>query len=321
MDLRDLRLFLHLSRTLHFARSSAELHISPSGLTRAIQRLESELAIELFERDKRKVKLTHAGSILREFARETTDRMDTLRDELGGGGRLTGALSLFCSVTASYSFLHELLQRFRSQFPFIELQLHTGDSARALARVLDEMEELAIAALPDRLPDQLAFLPLGESPLVCIGPAVDCPIRTETARCAGAGRYDWAALPFILPETGLARQRIDQWFGARALTPKVYAQVSGHEAMVSMVGLGCGIAVVPRVVVDNSPMREVIEILPVMQELQPFKIGLCALQRKFASPLVRAFWSIAEDCGGNYTAGTSVYNQPTSLPAGAGEEG
>ncbi|MDP1756123.1 MAG: LysR family transcriptional regulator, partial [Pseudohongiella sp.] len=149
MDLKDLRYFLHLSKSLHFAKSSRELHISPSGLTRAIQRLEQELDVMVFERDNRTVALTQAGLLLRDYARQTLGDYSRLKTSIQEQSQdLRGRLSLFCSVTASYSFLHDLLDRFRIDYPNIELQLHTGDSAEALQRVTDEMDDVVIAALP-----------------------------------------------------------------------------------------------------------------------------------------------------------------------------
>jgi len=294
MDIRDLKMFLALARTLHFAKASRELHISASGLTRAIQRLEQELGVVLFERDRRSVKLTAEAYLVRDFANDVVDRWQLLQAGLQSDEVVRGALSLFCSVTASYSFLQALMQRFRAEYPQVELQLHTGDSAQALSRVSDELDALAIAALPEQLPDSMEFLPLGHSPLVCIGPTIDCPLRQALQRAEQINKYDWAQIPLILSETGLSRQRLEQWFHQRGTKPQVYAQVSGHEAMVSMVSLGCGIAVVPRVVVDNSPSSAHIEVLPVMTELEPFTIGLCALKRRLSNPLINAFWKVTE---------------------------
>src|SRR5690606_30075247 len=61
MDFAELRLFLHLSRSLHFGRTSTECHISPSALSRAIQRLERDVGHALFARDNRSVELTPKG--------------------------------------------------------------------------------------------------------------------------------------------------------------------------------------------------------------------------------------------------------------------
>lgn len=294
MDLKDLRYFLHLSNSLHFARSSRELHISPSGLTRAIQRLEQELDVILFERDNRTVMLTQAGILLRDYARRTLEELASLKTSMQEhSSDLRGKLSLFCSVTASYSFLHDLLDQFRRCYPNIELQLHTGDSSEALQRVSDGLDDIVIAALPPKLSDKLMFLPLAQSELVCIGPAASSPVQQSIKDIVDGFDIDWSNLPFVMPESGLTRSRVDEWFARNHIKPRIYAQVSGHEAMVSMASLGCGIAVVPRIVLDNSPMRDRLQILPVMTELAPFVIGLCAIRRKLSNPLIAAFWSIA----------------------------
>ena len=65
MDLRDLKTFLHLAESRHFGRSARAMHVSPSTLSRQIQRLEEDLGQPLFVRDNRTVTLTEAGEELR----------------------------------------------------------------------------------------------------------------------------------------------------------------------------------------------------------------------------------------------------------------
>jgi LysR family positive regulator for ilvC len=98
----------------------------------------------------------------------------------------------------------------------------------------------------------------------------------------------------ILTETGLSRKRADAWFRALGLKPSVYAEVSGHEAVISMVRLGCGVGIVPRIVVDRFAHEGEIRILPVKPPLEPYEVGLCAPKRRLDSPVVRAFWEMAE---------------------------
>ena len=71
MDLRDLKTFLHLAESRHFGRSARAMHVSPSTLSRQIQRLEEDLGQPLFVRDNRTVTLTEAGEELRVFAQQT----------------------------------------------------------------------------------------------------------------------------------------------------------------------------------------------------------------------------------------------------------
>lgn len=295
MELRELQLFLHLSRSLHFGNTSREFHISPSSLTRIVQKLEHEAGAPLFERDNRRVVLTAAGEHFRGFAAETVERWEALQRELHRQSDvLAGRLSIFCSVTASYSFLHELLNQYRARFPAVEIQLHTGDTALSIQRVLDEQEDVGIAARPERIPDALAFLPIRQSPLIFIAPRGSSPIREllDASRQTGTS-LPWDRLPMILSESGLARDRVNRWFGEQGIRPNVYAQVGGNEAIVSMVSLGFGVGVVPQLVVENSPMQSKIEVLPVHPQLEPFTIGLCVLRRKLQNPRVQAFWDLA----------------------------
>lgn len=291
MDTRQLRQFLHLAATLHFGRASEAAHVSPSALSRSIRALEDELGTALFDRDSRSVRLTRQGETFLVWARETLGGLDLLRDALQAqAGELQGEVSLYCSVTASYSFLFELLTRLRRDHPRIEIKLHTGDPEDAITRVLAGEEDIAIGARPDSIPAGLAFRPIARSPLLFIAPAGMDTAMLETRR---PRLTEWSATPMILPERGLSRRRVDHWFRSLGCRPNVYAQVAGNEAIVSMVSLGLGVGVVPEIVVTNSPLRERVRTLQVRPALPPYEVGLFTLEKKLRSPLIAAFWAPA----------------------------
>ena len=166
MDSHALRLFLSLADNLHFGKTSRELHVSPSALSRSIKQLEDELGAPLFLRDNRSVRLTREGQQFREYASEVMNGWQAIRqifkqDQL----ILHGELSLYCSVTASYSFLYDILSSFRQDYPRIEMKLHTGDPAKAVERVQEGLEDLTIGARPDSLPTGIAFQSIARSAL------------------------------------------------------------------------------------------------------------------------------------------------------------
>jgi LysR family positive regulator for ilvC len=290
MDTRLLKQFLTLSETLHFGKASDLCHLSPSALSRSIKQLEETLGVSLFHRDNRHVELTAEGRIFQDYARDTLSQWDSLRNTLlSEAQELQGEISVYCSVTASYSFLYDLLRQFRSHHPKIEIKLHTGDPAAAVSQVLKGEEDLAIAARPDNLPPGLAFRSIGLSPLVFIAP-VDDPVINPLLD-ANPDQADWSQVPMILSERGLARERLDAWFRQKAIKPNIYAQVSGNEAIVSMVSLGLGVGVVPKIVLDNSPLANRVKMLEVTPRLAAYDVGVCVLDRKLRSPLIQAFWS------------------------------
>ena len=288
MDIKNLKLFLSLSDSLHFGRASEACHISPSALSRSIKQLEDNLGVTLFERDNRTVSMTHEGKVFQEYAREALIQWDVVRNNLlAEAQELHGEISVFCSVTASYSFLYDILSDFRQQHPKIAIKLHTGDAESAIARIISGGEDITIAAKPDSLAAPLAFKPIAASPLVFIAPLQDATLDPLLA----SGSVQWQEVPMILSEEGVARKRADQWFKDNQITPLIYAQVAGNEAIVSMVSLGFGVGVVPKIVLDNSPLADRVRILKNAPALKAYEVGLFALKKKLQSPIINAFWS------------------------------
>ncbi|MFP9230447.1 HTH-type transcriptional activator IlvY [Pectobacterium cacticida] len=294
MDLRDLKLFLHLAESRHFGRTAKAMHISPSTLSRQIQRLEEDVGQTLFLRDNRTVRLTDAGEHLKLFAQQTLLQYQQLRHQIDQHGpSLSGELRIFCSVTAAYSHLPPILDRFRALHPLVEIKLTTGDAADAVQKVQSNDADLGIAGRPETLPISVDFDPIGKIPLGLTIPALSCPVQT----LARTTDPDWSHIPFILPEHGPVRKRIEQWFKRNHVTnPQIYATVSGHEAMVSMVALGCGVALIPNIVLENSPepVRNRVFVL-IEQAMEPLELGVCVQKKRLGEPLIAAFWDILQD--------------------------
>jgi LysR family positive regulator for ilvC len=295
MDHDALRLFLHLSRTLRFLQTSRECHISPSALSRAIQRLEREVGCRLFERDRRTVRLTPEGTRLAAHARDVLDRWDAVTSELressgADAGTLRGTIALFASVTACQSFLPGILSGFRVRFPDIHIRLETGYAVDALEMLAEGRVDVTVAALPARVPAPLTARVLLHTPLVFVAPASPCEVQRQIARRP----LPWAELPIILPASGLARADADRWFRRKRIAPRIYSEVPGSEAILSLVSLGCGVGIVPRIVMDKSPLRAEVRALDVEPEIGEFRVGVCTQRRKLQSPLVRAFWDSME---------------------------
>ncbi|MHB8148659.1 MAG: HTH-type transcriptional activator IlvY [Desulfobulbia bacterium] len=288
MDMEELKLFRHLAESLHFGKTSRACHVTPSALTRTIQRIEAEVGELLFDRDNRSVRLTRAGEGLKQYAEETIERWKALKESLAGEATLHGDISLYCSVTAAYSILPGILGRFRKACPEVHIKLQTGDAAQGVARLRNNEVEVIIDALPDKQASGLEFMPLTETPLVFIAPLA----FPETVIRDGP-EIDWRKTPLIVAEQGLSRERLDRWFAAKKILPNIYAQVAGNEAIIAMVSLGCGVGVVPLLVLEKSPLQEQIAVLEVFPRLAPFSLGVCTVKKNLRNPKIQAFWEIA----------------------------
>lgn len=289
MDVRSLQAFLQAAETLHFGRAADACHVSPSTLSRTIKQLEGTLGAPLFARDNRSVALTPEGELFRRYARESLALWSAFQDSLMDETReLTGEIAMYCSVTASYSFLFDLLSAFRERHPRIRIRLQTGDPDRAVEQVRSGAAQLSIGARPAALPTTMAFRSITSTPLVFIAPQDDHGLRALAGN--PADRKAWERTRMIVPQGGVARERIDRWFRERGIAPRIWAQVAGNEAIVSMVSLGDGVGVVPRIVLDNSPLARRVRVLDVQPALAPLEVGLFVLRKSLSSRPIGALW-------------------------------
>ncbi|MEN7344117.1 MAG: HTH-type transcriptional activator IlvY [Pseudomonadota bacterium] len=291
MDQRALQQFLVLAETLHFGRAAATCHVSPSTLSRAILKLEETLGAALFLRDNRQVALTREGQIFRRYAEDAVRLWaDLEQDLLDTSGELRGRLTVYSSVTASYSFLHDLLAALRQAHPNIDISLQTGDPEQAIPSVQSGEVQISIGALPGRLPNALSFKAVAETPLVFIAATSS---RYGAGLADDATNKDWQQAPMILPERGVARENALAWFRRRKISPQIVSEVAGNEAIVSMVSLGEAIGLVPRIVLENSPLAERVMTIAVNPAPAPLKVGLFVQSRNLSNRLVKALWDIA----------------------------
>lgn len=289
MNIRELELFRHLASTLHFGRTSQECNITPSGLTRTIQRLENDVGEPLFFRNNRSVHLTPAGMLFNEYCEETLSSWHLFRSHLKSDTVLRGELSLYCSVTAILSILPQIFRKFRKTHPEVMIHVQTGDAAKALNKLQAREVDISIAALPDHQPEDLEFIELLETPLLFIFPK----FFPETIVYSG-GTINWERTPVILPAEGLSRTRGEKWFADKGIRPYIYSQVSGNEAIIAMVSMGCGVGIVPRLVLDKSSLIDEVELLEISPLLKPFTVAACTFSRNKRNPLVQSFWNIVE---------------------------
>jgi LysR family positive regulator for ilvC len=295
MTYDQLHLFLHLSRSLHFGRTSRECHVSPSALSRTIQRLESEVGRPLFRRDRRSVELAPAGEALKVHAAETLARWQALRVRLADAPeRLTGTLGIFASVTACQSFLPDALASFRRRHPDIHIRLETGYAADAFGMLARGAVDAAVAALPARTPPGLVARTLFVTPLVFVAPASDC----EVSRLVEERQVPWEKVPMVVPTTGAGRVSSERFFRRRRIKPLIYGEVPGNEAILSLVSLGCGVGVVPKVVMEKSPLRPALRGLDIDADLGDLNVGVCAEKSKLRNAVVRVFFASLEQGAG-----------------------
>lgn len=137
LELRELRYFRAVADELHFGRAAQRLGISQPPLSRAIRQLESRLGVQLFERNRRGVSLTPAGSVLLVEAQTIIDATRAAARHTQRAAVSERPLVLATKAGASHDLLQQLLAAalVRNDIPPIEVLLcEVGEQAMLLRR-------------------------------------------------------------------------------------------------------------------------------------------------------------------------------------------
>jgi len=148
VSLRDLALVLAVHRHGSFNSAARAMHISPSGLSHQVQKVEQALGAPLFERGGRRIVPTAGGQHLLERIAAVLEAAELLHQAARAGAvAFGGELRLGVPASLGPYLLPHLIEPFPQHFPAARLSLSEG-KPRGLLRRLQEGELDAVLAPP-----------------------------------------------------------------------------------------------------------------------------------------------------------------------------
>jgi DNA-binding transcriptional LysR family regulator len=170
VELRQLHYFVVVAEELHFRRAAERLHIAQPSVSQQIRRLEDELGVQLFDRDRRGVTITAAGSVLLEEARATLAQAARAADRArAAGAGESGRLRLNLTRSSPAGLPGEIVDAFRERYPEAELVLDIGQTSAHAEQLRRGTIDIAFVR-PPLLDPELDEVELAREPLVCVLP-------------------------------------------------------------------------------------------------------------------------------------------------------
>lgn len=290
MDLLDYKVFAHLAQSLHFGRAARSLGMSASALTRRVQAIEDEVGHKLFIRDHREVRMTAAGKRFREFAGVQLENWENFRNALRDEASApTGNLNIACTVTAAHTILPRLLSEYRRTYPGVTLGLITQDATRSLNQLEAGEVDLAVIPTDNDEEESLMRIVLGRTEFAFITSNATAPWEKQLAK------KDLHDVPLVAPISGLERKRLTEYLKAKQISPPIVAEVRGNEGIIAMVSLGAGVGLVPRLVLEASPLRTSVKEVKGLRPPRGYEVSLCTKRRNLERRIIQLFWKLAEE--------------------------
>jgi DNA-binding transcriptional LysR family regulator len=251
MDLRRLNYFIAVAEELNFSRAAERLHISQPPLSQQIQALERDLGVCLLLRTRRSVSLTQAGRVFYESACRIAQeyahgKRQAQMAHKGAAGRVR--LAFTASVPLFQGF-PQLLQRFRADFPQVEVvlrHLSTGEQLEALAQ--GSIDVGFLRPSPSlRCPQGLRWRALWSDELM-LAVAASHPRAAQDGQNMRLEEY--AAEPFVLqPQTlgcGLSGH-IAMLTSQAGFTPDIAQESNETSTTLALVAANLGVSIVPSI--------------------------------------------------------------------------
>ncbi len=251
MDVRQLRHFAAVARTLHFGHAADGLGMTQPPLSQSIMALERELGAALFVRTKRSVALTPFGEQWLAHVRGVLDAVNALP---GIAKRLqdgtAGQLSISFVSTADYSILPSLVRRYASLFPKVEISLTEATSDVQIATLLDGKGHVGLVIPPPNaaIPKPLCYLPLVTEPLIAAVPdswIADGRLSVSKNRLSPKAVVGAPLILFPRQSAPAFHDLVTGYYAAHGGQARIVQQAIQMQTIISLVSAGMGIALVP----------------------------------------------------------------------------
>ena len=252
MEIRHFRYFLAVARQRNFTRAAEQLGIAPPTLSRQIQDMETTLGTRLFIRRQREVSLTEAGAALLIEAEATVRQFEFAQRNAQRAGRgEIGHIELGYVASAVYSgLLQRQVQSFCADCPDVSLSVRESPMAALPGLVAEGRFDIGYIRSPMTLPDGVEAVRLSSDGFALALPQDSWLLGLKAISCEHLQNET-----FILPEQISGTLHVAAQGG---YAPRLGPQPGGLVAVIALVSLGQGVAVVPESVVGHVSLPNVV---------------------------------------------------------------
>lgn len=259
VSLRQLQYIVAIADLGGFRRAAEACHVAQPSLSAQVAQAEQALGVQVFERNRRGVRVSAAGAPLVEQAR----RVLVLARDLGELARrmadpFTGSLRLGVIPTACPYLLPEVTPALTTAFPQLTLVWSEERTSRLVRQLQDGAIDAAIVALESGDVDELEHAEIGRDPFV-LAAAPAHPI-VQSAQPATADELEGANV--LLLEDGHCLREQALGLCARAGATEVGFRATSLATLVQMVSASSGVTLLPSLALPVENRRGQLRVRP-----------------------------------------------------------
>ena len=236
ITLRKLRVAAAVARNGSIARAAFDLALTPSGVAAALDGLEADIGVRIFDRRPAKgVTLTPAGRDIVSNAEAILQDMDSFQEHaINWIHSLSGDLHVGCFATFSPLFIPPVLEEYTRRHPNVTIHLHESSGEEIETMIQNGSVDIALTydlCLRQNLPREV----LAPAPTHVVLAAEAPEAKQNVLRLA-----QLCDLPMILFDYPLSKNYFLSLFQAAKLAPKILYRTQNYQTVCELVGAGLG---------------------------------------------------------------------------------
>ncbi|ANP76654.1 MULTISPECIES: LysR family transcriptional regulator [Vibrio] len=239
LDINLLKTFVTLAEYKHFGKAANALHMTQPNVSLHLKQLEQQTRIKLIERSP--FQLTQAGERLLETSQRTLLELQICQADLNAINDLKiGTLTIAVSDIISRFLLIRPFQKFKAQYPGIDLTLLNTTSSQASNLVKNAQADIGFVIAKEQHNESLYFTKLQELSWCALGDGFD--IRDSDAELT----------LILLGHDTRTRDFIDEGLPSLNLPNYRVMEVGSVDAQIDWAEAGFGVAIVPEFAVSTK---------------------------------------------------------------------
>ncbi|MGP3978452.1 LysR family transcriptional regulator [Streptomyces sp. 8N114] len=248
------------------ARAAVALHITPSGVSQQLAKLEREAGHRLLEPHGRGVRLTHAGRVLAEHAARVVAQLSAAESDLADlGDEIIGPLRLGGVGSSLRALLPDVLATLTEAHPRLRPTVVDGEAVDMVPLLLaGELDLLLIESWHSRpmpLPEGVRVKTLAVEEVQAALPSRHQLADRDTLDLAELAGVVWSSCP----EGTEPYEALVQALRARGIEPRVRYTVTEYATQLAFVARGLTAALVPEMA--QTPCPPGVRFVPVRPPL------------------------------------------------------
>jgi DNA-binding transcriptional LysR family regulator len=226
--------------------------MSQSAASQALQEVERDLGIALFDRSTRPMTITAAGKIYLEYCRDVLQRHDVLRSELDAMQQQVNTTVRIAAIySVGLSEMSAIDKRFRERFPGAELQVQYLRPERVYEAVIKDKADLGLMSYAESSRDVLALPWREEEMVVAVAPDHPLSRAGDGLRIEAIQGADFVGFDEDLP----IHTQIDRYLREHKVTVATVLRFDNLEMIKQAVAHGAGISIMPERVMGEDLLQ------------------------------------------------------------------